>query len=138
MMHRCRAWLTVGLLAVGTLSLAPACYVQARPAYVVEEAPPEPQYERYEVRTGYVWVRGHWEWRNGRWSWAPGYYQAQRQGYAWREGYWDRRGNRYFWVDGSWEPGGRGVEVRGHRQPYIGGGGGGGGTYVVPSQPSPQ
>ena len=137
MKQRWKGWLVGALLAVGTLSLGTACYVQAQPEYVVDEAPPAPQYERIETRQGYVWVRGRWEWRGGRWDWKPGYYVAQRQGYAWHEGYWDRRGNRYYWVEGSWEPG---VQVRDHRQPepYIGGGGGGQPTYVVPSNPSPQ
>jgi hypothetical protein len=31
--------------------------------------------ENFGFRTGFIWVRGHWDWNGGEWIWMPGFYQ---------------------------------------------------------------
>ena len=97
----------IGSLAV----ISPACMLQARarvkPAYVVDEPPPPPQYRTdVRARAGYVWVRGNWEWRGGRWVWDDGHWVRARSNQQWEHGHWERRGNRWHWVEGRWSRGG--------------------------------
>jgi len=159
-MNRSRRILTSLGFAALIAATVPACVVQARgrvrTAGTVEvtEAPPPPQEERIEVRTGYVFVRGHWDWQ-GRWVWMPGHWERERAGYAYAEGRWEQRGNQWVWVEGEWKVQGRGQVVVHDPGPQHGGtvqpdrpqvrdhrGGGGGGTTVVvddgrPRQPPP-
>ena len=158
-MNRSRILTKLGLAAL-LVATVPACVVSAQGRVrthgrvEVTEAPPPPQEERIEVRSGYVFVRGHWDWQ-GRWVWVPGHWERERSGYAWSDGRWEQRGNQWVWVEGEWRtagahgtvvvndnPGGGGgrvdrPDVRDHRD-----GGGGGGTVVVvndgrPRQPPP-
>ena len=106
---------------VGCMAMvAPACVVRARvrPAVVVvDEAPPEPTYETVRPRSGYVWVRGHWQMRNSRWKWQRGHWVRARSGHSWQAGHWERRGGRHHWVAGRWITGAApaGPAVRDHR-----------------------
>ncbi len=130
-------WSGLAVMAGGLFLLmgsSPGCIatVRVRPAVVVvDDAPPEPRYEAAPAaRSGYVWVRGHWEFRNNRWKWKRGYWKASRASHVWVAGHWERRGNRHHWVAGHWQRGGGGVVVRDHRPPPNRGGGGGGGGSV--------
>jgi hypothetical protein len=103
-----------GLLLL--LGAAPGCVatLRVRPAavVVVDEAPPEPQYEAAPApRAGYVWVRGRWTYQSGRWVWTQGYWQRERVGYVWVHGHWERRGGRHHWVAGRWVHGNDGARV---------------------------
>ncbi len=104
------SWIAGAVMALGTLSLAPACVfrVSATPAYVVDTEPPPPRTTEVPApRAGYVWVQGRWEWRGNQWTWMDGHWQRARgDAYAWRDGYWERRGNRYHWIEGHWEASG--------------------------------
>src|SRR5258706_12133953 len=35
-------------------------------------APPVLREERFETRSGFMWIRGQWDWRGGEWAWVPG------------------------------------------------------------------
>jgi hypothetical protein len=104
-----------------------ACQVQGTArvhagATVVYQEPPQPQVERVNERTGFLWVKGHWDWQNGAWAWVGGHWEKERTGSQWREGRWERRGSAWHWVPGEWIGGAVvGVDVRG----------GGGGTVTV-------
>ena len=143
-------WSGLAVMAGGLFLLmgsAPGCVatLRVKPAVVVvDESPPEPQYEPTPApRSGHVWVRGHWEFRNNQWKWSRGYWKTQRASHVWVEGHWERRGNRHHWIAGSWQAGG-GPVVRDHRPPpdNRGGGGGGGsvsiGVWVDTAPPAPQ
>ncbi len=97
--------------------VASACVVRARvrPVHVVDSEPPPPRYRTVQPRSGYVWIRGHWQYLNGKWKWKVGHWERARSGYAWQPGHWERRGNRYHWVEGRWAAGG--TTVRDHRRP---------------------
>jgi len=124
-----------GALALGLLSSG--CLVGVHRAYVVDQPPPQPQYERVEYRPGYVWVKGTWYWDGSQWQWERGHYETERTGLVWRDGYWEPRENRWHWVEGHWEAASNdGTVVRDHRtqppyQPPPG-------TVIVPSQTNPQ
>jgi YXWGXW repeat-containing protein len=116
----------IGLLAAG-------CLAGSGRLYVVDQPPPQPQYERVEYRPGYVWVKGSWYRDSDQWRWEQGHYEQERQAQVWRDGYWEPRGNRWHWVEGHWESGNVDVDVRDHRRqppPEPG-------TIVVPSQAYP-
>jgi len=160
-MNRSRILTQLGF-AVALAASVPACVfsasgrVRTNGGMVVTEAPPAPQNEVIEARSGYVWVHGHWTWQ-GRWVWTAGHWERERANQQWAEGRWDQRGNQWVWVEGSWTTrtdGAHGtvtvtennggnvddgrVKVRDHR------GDGGGGTTVVvvddgrPHQPPPE
>jgi hypothetical protein len=112
-----------------------ACLATHR-AYIVDQPPPQPQFEQVEVRPGQVWMSGYWYWADAQWQWQPGHYESDRAGQVWRDGYWEPRDGRWHWVDGRWEvnTGAVPVEVHDHRtpppdQPP--------GTIIVPSQMNP-
>jgi hypothetical protein len=65
-------------------------------------APPVLREERWEVRPGFLWIRGRWEWRDGEWAWMSGHYERERTGYLWREPRWELRDGAYVKVEGSW------------------------------------
>jgi hypothetical protein len=161
-MNRSRRILTSLGFALALAATVPACVVsgqarvRTRGAVVITEAPPPPQEERIEVRSGYVWVRGRWDWQ-GRWVWVPGHWERERAGYMWSDGRWEQRNNQWVWVEGEWRTGGAhgtvtvhdpgpGPDVRDHRdeRPDVRDhrDGGGGTTVVVvndgrPRQPPP-
>jgi WXXGXW repeat (2 copies) len=82
---------------------------------VIDEAPPPPQVERYEIQPGTVWVSGRWYRDNGRWDWRGGHRENVRAGYVYRPGQWQRRGRGHVYVDGGWNASGR-PSVRDHRR----------------------
>jgi len=141
-------WSGLAVMAGGLfliLGTAPGCVVRAhvRPAVVVvDEEPPEPQYEAQPApRAGYVWVQGHWEFRNGRWKWSRGYWKAQRTGYVWVAGHWERRGNRHHWIAGHWQRGGVAPAPRPRPTPpppANTGGGAVGGVWIDVAPPAPK
>ena len=160
-MNRSRHILRSLGLAVALAATVPACVVSAsgrvrtHGTVVITDAPPEPKQETYEPRSGYVWVRGHWNWQGGQYVWMAGHWERERAGYAWADGSWQQRNNQWVWVEGTWNThtdgahgtvtvtehdndGGDGrVQVRDHR------GDGGGTTTVVvsdhkPHQPPPE
>ena len=110
--------LVVAGLGVGAGLVAPSCVIRAqvKPAYVVDTAPPAPQYETRPARAGHLWVKGSWEWRANRWQWKRGRYVALRSGRSWQAGRWEQRGNRWHWVQGRWVASGT-VNVHDHRTP---------------------
>lgn len=110
MKFKWRYMMTVVGTGAALAMVAPGCVVRAqvRPAHVVDEAPPEPQYENPDPRPGHVWVRGRWEWRGSKWRWKRGHWKRARAGYTWTHGRWERRGNRWHWVEGRWQGGGSG------------------------------
>lgn len=75
-------------------------------ATVVYQEPPQPQVEKVTERSGYIWVKGHWDWQNGQWQWIGGTWEKERTGSQWREGRWERRGNSWHWIAGEWIAGG--------------------------------
>jgi hypothetical protein len=108
-MNRSRRILTALGFAVALAATVPACVFQASgkarvrtSGTVVVRQPPEPRHERVETKSGYVWVRGHWEWRGNDYVWVDGHWERARSGKAWRDGYWEQRGNGWVWVDGEW------------------------------------
>lgn len=86
------------------MGAAPSCVIraQARPAFVVDQAPPAAQYETRPARSGHVWVKGKWEWRHNRWKWKRGHYVRIRAGHRYEDGRWEQRANRWHWVEGRW------------------------------------
>ena len=112
-MNRTRRILSALGFALAVATTASGCLVTASGharfrsgAVVVYDEPPAPRYEQVSTRSGYVFIRGHWEWQNGQWQWVNGYWEAQRTGYVWADGYWERRGNSWHWIDGRWTAGG--------------------------------
>ena len=65
-------------------------------------APPAPKEEKWEPRTGFVWVRGAWDWQNGEWVWVPGHWDRARAGKMWREPKWELQGGVWVQVAGDW------------------------------------
>ncbi len=113
------ARLLVLLLLLGA---APSCTVRARarPAYVVDVAPPAPRRVYVQPRRGYVWIDGYWQRIGGRWVWQDGYWERERRGQVWAPGVWIDVGGRYEWRPGRWERRDRRdrprPRVRDHRQ----------------------
>jgi len=109
-MNRSRILTSLGFAAL-LAAVVPACVfsaqgrVRTHGTVTVTEAPPPPQEEVIEVRSGYVFVRGHWDWQ-GRWVWIAGHWERERAGYMWAEGRWEQRGNQWVWVEGEWRTGG--------------------------------
>lgn len=64
--------------------------------------PPPLQIEPVQVRSGFVWIGGHWEWRGG-WTWRRGHWERERPGHIWTPGRWDLVNGRYVWVAGRWD-----------------------------------
>ena len=136
-MGRWRSFL--GAVSLGTatlvgLSATSGCVVgvRGRASLVAENEPPADQYEAVPApRSGYVWVRGHWQWSGGQWQWESGHWQRDRGAtYVWIDGHWERRGSRYHWVEGYWQASGGGggvvttnpqpgVEVHDHSRPAV-------------------
>ena len=158
-MNRSRRILTSLGFALAIGATVPACIVSAQGrvrthgTVVITEAPPPPQHETYQPRSGYVWVTGRWDWQ-GRWVWTAGHWERERAGQAWADGRWEQRNNNWVWVEGTWTTrtdgahgtvtvtedngggGGDRVKVRDHRD-------GGTTTTVVvddgrPHQPPPE
>ncbi|MEP7067860.1 MAG: hypothetical protein ABI789_01415 [Usitatibacter sp.] len=50
--------------------------------------PPARRVEKYEMRTGHVWVPGAWHWRNGKHEWVAGHHVAERKGYRYAPDRW--------------------------------------------------
>jgi hypothetical protein len=65
-------------------------------------APPAVRVERYDTRSGFIWVRGYWDWRGDQWAWVPGHYERERAGYVYREPRWEQRDGAWISVQGSW------------------------------------
>ncbi len=88
------------------------------PAAYPSNAPPDPRYETPAGRSGYVWVRGHYEWRRGAYVWKRGHWKKARANSLWVAGHWELRGNRYVWVAGKWGAGKAKIRpgVRDHRK----------------------
>lgn len=83
-----------------------------RPAYPTTP-PPAPQYLPVpKPRTGYVWIRGHYEWRSGAYAWIRGHWEGAKAKHVWVEGKWSRQGNRWLWTPGYWKGGSRAVRVQ--------------------------
>src|SRR5262245_19440154 len=59
------------------------------------DAPPPPRAEKFNQRSGFVWVAGQWEWKGGQWVWSAGHYEKFRRGKKWRERRWEKRGDVY-------------------------------------------
>lgn len=124
-----RWWMAVAVVVAG-------CFGAHR-LYVVDRAPPQPQYEQAAYRPGYVWVKGAWVSDGSEWQWQPGHYDEERPGQVWRDGYWEPSENRWHWVEGHWETG----EANPHdhrtpepgQQPYQPPPG----SIIVPSAPVP-
>ncbi len=101
-----RIFTTLGLaLALG--ATVPACVVSGSGRLrtrgtVVVDAPPPPREERIETRSGYVFVRGHWEWNGNQYDWRAGHWERQKAGHRWDDGRWEQRNNGWVWVDGGW------------------------------------
>lgn len=116
----------------------PACRVDGTArvhagATVVYQEPPQPQVEKVNERSGFLWVKGHWDWQNGQWAWIGGHWEPERTGSQWREGRWERRGSSWHWVPGEWIAGS--VVVGGGA---VGGGGGQVSEYPDREPPAPQ
>ncbi len=115
-----RSMFIVAGLGMSVGFVAPGCVVRAqvRPAYVVDQAPPAPQYETPAPRVGFLWVQGRWEWRANQWQWTRGHWVRARAGQNWEAGRWEQRGNRWHWIEGRWTASAGGdVHVRDHRTP---------------------
>lgn len=154
-MKRSRRILTTLGLALALGATVPACLVHGTArvrtrGVVVVDAPPPPREERFEARSGYVWVRGNWQWNGNQYDWQAGHWEREKAGHAWSDGRWDQQNGGWVWVEGGWRTDGAHSTVivndgnrgggndrpreRDHR-------GGGGDTVVVvsggPSQPPP-
>lgn len=108
--------LAVALTPVGGCVVSGQARV-AEPVAVVEvdEEPPPPRQEVFEVRPGFVWITGHWYRGGGRWEWQAGHYERERAGYVWAPGRWEVRGRRHVWIEGEWRAGAS-PAVRDHRE----------------------
>lgn len=95
------------LLGAAALAAALAGFGTAAQAqqFVVQIAPPAPQYEAVPApRPGHVWAAGHYDWRNGQYVWIPGRWMTARNGYEYRDYRWVQRGNgEWYRVGGNWE-----------------------------------
>lgn len=117
----------LGSLLLASLFALPSCvvrgsgYVSGPSVAVVEvqDEPPPPRYETYEVRPGYVWIQGNWHYNGRQYVWHNGRYERERVGHVWAPGRWERRGRGHVWVEGRWNAGGggrnNGPAVRDHR-----------------------
>lgn len=65
-------------------------------------APPALQEEKWQPRSGFVWVRGNWDWQNGKWTWVAGHWERERSGKRWREPKWELQGGAWILVNGDW------------------------------------
>jgi hypothetical protein len=108
------------LLALATTAALGGCVASGSAGLVVEpgvvvieEAPPPPRVEHYEVQTGSVWVTGRWYRDSGRWAWRDGHRENVREGYIYAPGTWQRRGRGHVYVDGGWRASG---SVRSNRR----------------------
>lgn len=56
------------------------------------------------VRSGYVWIDGHYRWnkRTRSYIWVDGRYVKQKRGKVWRHGYWKPVRGGYVYVPGGW------------------------------------
>ena len=106
---RTRTWISrlalASLLAtsLGACAVRGHAWVSTPGVVVVEEQPPPPRREVIVVKSGYIWVDGHWEMSGSRWVWRDGYHQRTRADADWRPGRWERRGRGHAWVAGSWK-----------------------------------
>lgn len=66
-------------------------------------APPALKEERFDPRSGFVFVRGHWDWDNNEWKWFPGRWERERHGKRWRDVRWEQRNGEWNQIDGDWE-----------------------------------
>lgn len=90
------------VLAASLMGFGAAAQAQQ---FVVQIAPPAPQYEVAPApRQGYVWDAGHYEWRGNQYVWVPGRWISARDGEQWQERRWVQRGNgEWVMVGGNWE-----------------------------------
>ncbi len=97
-----RKFLLGATLAASLMGLGTAAQAQQ---FVVQVAPPAPQYEAVPApRPGYVWDAGHYAWQGNRYVWVPGRWMSARNGYDWQERRWVQRGNgQWVLVGGSWQ-----------------------------------
>lgn len=97
---------------------APVVHDHRRPAPAPAPAaypsgpPPSPRYETPAARSGYVWIRGHYEWRTGAYKWVRGHWEGAKAASVWVPGSWSLRGNRWTWTPGHWEKSGPKVKVK--------------------------
>lgn len=97
--------------SVGACRLHGSAWVSTPGVIIVDETPPPPRHEVIVVRSGYVWVGGHWERSGSQWVWRDGYHERTRADHDWKPGRWERRGKGHAWVAGSWQARG---QARGH------------------------
>jgi hypothetical protein len=91
--------LLASLLAASFASFALPTY--AATMYITVD-PPARQVEKYDVRTGYIWVPGSWQWKNGKHVWVNGHHIAERQGYRYQPDRWVQHDNRWTMQRGGW------------------------------------
>jgi hypothetical protein len=107
-------------MSLGACAVRGHAWVSTPGVIVVEERPPPPRREVVVVKSGYIWVDGHWEQTSGRWVWRDGYHQRARSDADWAPGRWERRGRGHAWVSGTWKVKvkGKGRGQRGHYQDH--------------------
>ena len=90
------------VLAAFALPVAAQVPGQIDDPSVVQRAPPPPRHERIPgLRSGHVWVPGHWQWIGSDYHWISGHYQASRPDQAHAPGAWVPAGNGWRWREGS-------------------------------------
>jgi hypothetical protein len=65
-------------------------------------APPALRDEPIQIRTGHVWVRGHYNWEGGAYVWVPGHLEPVREKMTWHDPVWEQRGGEWVFTDGGW------------------------------------
>ena len=90
------------------LSFAHRVEPKAKHKHVVVHRPVAPTivfHRTTAVRSGYVWVKGHYTWdrRTRSYEWVPGKYVKQKRGKVWVDGSWKRVRGGWIHQPGSWK-----------------------------------
>ena len=89
--------LVIGFFTVGQTSAQVIVAVKpVRPAVVVAKPA--------KVRTGYIWVDGHWRYnqRQARYVWVKGTWIRAKRNHRYVAGHWVSTRSGYKWVPGRW------------------------------------